>query len=229
MSEILDSKVCLEPIAILFDWDGVLADTKDVLKEAYLNTFSEMQLEPFAFDALHELPGTSLRDYFPLIFQERALEAEKIFYKHVYETHLKFLKAMEGAQNLLEYIEKIGLPMSIVSNKRGDILRKEVQHLGWDHYFYKIVGSKDCVKDKPSPLPAYYALEGKNISLPNDAIWFIGDWAADMECAHRAGVTPVLMGNPTLKNDKNFFFKPKIYVDSCLDLKKFISQRRGDR
>lgn len=229
MSEILDPKVCLNPIAILFDWDGVLADTKDVLREAYLNTFSEMRLEPFAFDTLHQLPGTSLRDYFPLIFQSRALEAEKIFYRHVYETHLKFLKSMEGAQNLLEYIEKIGLTMSIVSNKRGDILRKEVQHLGWGHYFYKIVGSKDCEKDKPSPLPAYSALEGKNISLPNDAIWFIGDWAADMECAHRAGVTPVLMNNPTLKSDKGFLFKPRIYVDSCCDLKHLISQRRGAR
>ncbi len=225
MSEILDPKVCLDPIAILFDWDGVLADTKDVLKEAYLNTFSEMKLEPFAFDALHQLPGTSLRDYFPLIFQSRALEAEKIFYKHVHQTHLKFLRPMQNAQNLLEYIKEIGIPMSIVSNKRGDILRKEVEYLGFDHYFYKIVGSKDCEKDKPSPLPAYYALEGKNISLPNDAIWFIGDWAADMECAHRAGVTPVLMNNPTLKNDKNFLFKPKIYVESCLDLKNFLSGR----
>ena len=135
----------------LFDWDGVLADTKDVLKEAYLNTFAEMRLEPFAFDALHQLPGTSLRDYFPVIFQARAPEAEKIFYKHVHETHLKFLKSMEGAEKLLEYLKKSGLVMSIVSNKRGDILRKEVEHLGWKDYFYRIVGSKDCEKDKPSP------------------------------------------------------------------------------
>ena len=224
MAEILDKNVCLFPVAILFDWDGVLVDTKDLIKEAYLKTFEAVGQEPIPIDTLHQLPGTSLRDYFPHIFGAKAPEAEAAFYKYVHENHLSCLKQMEGAADLLTYIHSVGVPMAVISNKRGDILRKEIKHLGFESFFFDVVGSKDCAEDKPSAIPVQHILAKKNFSLPNDQVWLVGDWTADMECAHAAGVVPLLMNNPVIKRDKNNPFPPKIYLESCLDLKNFIIQ-----
>lgn len=224
MAEILDKKVCLTPSVILFDWDGVLVDTKDLIKEAYLKTFEVVGKEPLPIDTLHQLPGTSLRDYFPHIFGAQAPEAEAAFYKYVHENHLSCLKQMEGAQDLLESIRSLDIPMAVISNKRGDILRKEIKHLSFDDFFFDVVGSKDCDEDKPSAVPVRHILSKKKIKIPNDHIWLVGDWTADMECAYNAGVTAVLMNNPKIKNDKNSHFPPKIYVESCLDLKNFLIQ-----
>lgn len=230
MVEILDPTVCLEPIAILFDWDGVLVDTKEVIKAAYLKTFEDVGKEPIPIDTLHQLPGTSLRDYFPQIFGAQAKRAEMVFYQYIHENHLSCLKKMEGADELLEVLYALGVPMAVISNKRGDILRKEITYLGFERFFFAAVGSKDCVEDKPSSIPVEYILEKKNLSLPNNQIWLVGDWTADMECAHKAAIVPVLFNNMSLKEDPKNLFPPKIYVNSCLDLKNFLIQymKRGN-
>lgn len=224
MVEILDENVCLTPVAILFDWDGVLVDTKDLIKEAYLKTFEALGQKPLPIDTLHQLPGTSLRDYFPHIFGVHAQTAEAVFYKYVHENHLSCLKKTEGAEELLDFLHSLEVPMAVISNKRGDILRKEIKHLRFESFFFDVVGSKDCSEDKPSSLPVRHILDKKKIVLPNDQVWLIGDWTADMECAHKAGIVPVLLNNPKLKQDKKSPFPPKIYVNSCLDLKNFFIQ-----
>ncbi|MDC0349186.1 HAD family hydrolase [Alphaproteobacteria bacterium] len=224
MADILDRTVCLKPKIILFDWDGVLVDTKDLIKEAYLRTFKELDQEPLPIDTLHQLPGTSLRDYFPRIFGKHASKAEEIFYKYVHENHLSCLKRTENSKELLEFIASLNIPMAVVSNKRGDLLRKEIKHLEFESFFFDVVGSKDCSEDKPSDVPVRHVLGKKNISLPNEKIWFIGDWTADMECAHASGIVPILFNNLSLKNSKKNPFPPKIYVNSCLDLKNLLIQ-----
>ena len=224
MAEILDKKVCLNPVAILFDWDGVLVDTKELIAEAYLKTFEAVGMDPLPIDTLHQLPGTSLRDYFPHIFGARAKEAETTFYRHIHENHLSCLKQTEGAGEVLAFLHTLGMPMAVISNKRGDILRKEIKHLGFESFFFEVVGSNDCPEDKPSAVPVRYILSKKKIPLPNDRVWLVGDWLADLECAHRAGVVPVLLNNPKLKRDKKNLFPPKIYLNSCLDLKNFLIQ-----
>jgi phosphoglycolate phosphatase len=224
MAELVGENVCLNPVVILFDWDGVLVDTKDLIKEAYLRTFEAVGQEPLPIDTLHQLPGTSLRDYFPHIFGAHAKKAEAAFYHYIHENHLSCLKKTEGAKELLEFLHSLDIPMAVISNKRGDILRKEIKHLGFEPFFFAVVGSKDCAEDKPSTVPVRYILEQKNIKLPNDKVWLIGDWIADLECAHKAGIVPVLLNNPKLKRDKKNLFPPKIYLNSCLDLKNFLIQ-----
>lgn len=224
MPEILDPNVCLTPEVILFDWDGVLVDTKDLIQEAYLATFAALDQEPIEIDTVHQLPGTSLRDYFPQIFGKEAEEAEKVFYQYVHENHISSLKSMPHAKDLLETIYAHKIPMAVVSNKRGDILRKEAKHLSYDCFFYEIIGATDCAEDKPSKVPVVHALKPQKKRLPNPKIWFVGDWKADMECADNAGIVPVLMGNTVLKNPGKGGIMPKIYVESCLDLKNLLIQ-----
>lgn len=220
---LVDFNTIQKPVAILFDWDGVLVDTKDLIKDAYLETFKAMGQAPLEIDTLHQLPGTSLRDLFPKIFGQKALDAEKVFYAYIHANHLSQLRAMAGGLELLKTIFAAGIPMGVISNKRGDILRKEVQHLHYQGYFVDVVGSKDLSEDKPSTVPVSYVLSKMGLAA-SPSIWFVGDWKADMECAHRAGLTPVLFHNPTLKKPGPQGFPPKIYVESCLDLKNLFNQ-----
>lgn len=202
----------------------MIVDTKDLLKDAYLKTFEAIGREALPIDTLHQLPGTSLRDYFPHIFGDQAGKAQDIFYAYINQNHLLKLKTTQGASEVLDFIYSLSIPMAVISNKRGDILRKEIKHLGFEKFFFSVVGSKDCSEDKPSRVPVQFILQQKNISIPNDHVWLIGDWKADLECAHNAGITPVLINNPSLKNIKFNPFPPKIYLESCLDLKNFLIQ-----
>ena len=82
--------------------------------------------------------------------------------------------------------------LAVVSNKRGDLLRKEAQHLIWNNYFTNIVGANDAQTDKPSVAPVDMVLRG-HIDPAQEPVWFVGDTDIDMECAWNAKCVPILL------------------------------------
>ena len=86
------------------------------------------------------------------------------------------------------------LPLAVVSNKQGPILRREAEHLGWAPRFRALVGAGDCAADKPDPAPMQAALAAVGQGASPE-VWYVGDTRLDMEAARRAGVSAVLLGD----------------------------------
>jgi phosphoglycolate phosphatase len=82
----------------------------------------------------------------------------------------------------------------VVSNKTGELLRREVARLGWSALFGSVVGAGDAAADKPASEPVHLALAPSGVT-PGEAVWFVGDTAVDMECARNSGCTAVLLGD----------------------------------
>lgn len=181
------------PKAILFDWDNTLVDTWPIIHAALHNTFVQMGKEPWTLDMVKQRVSRSMRDSFPEIFGENWQTAGDIYQNHFRTHHLTQLTALEGSASILSELAKHPVYLAVVSNKRGDNLRLEVEHIGWKPYFSKIIGASDMARDKPFPEPVHAALEGSNISAGKD-VWFIGDSAVDMECAHATGCIPIWYG-----------------------------------
>lgn len=118
------------PSAILFDWDNTLVDNWAVIRAALNAALTAMGQAPWSLAETRARVRASLRDSFPKMFGARWPEAEKIFYDRFAETHLAELRAMPGAGRLLAGLTGAGLPLAVVSNKRGGYLRAEAAHLG---------------------------------------------------------------------------------------------------
>jgi len=175
------------PTAILFDWDNTLVDSWDSIHWALNRTLDAMGHPSWDMAETRRRVALSLRDSFPALFGERWQEARKLYYDSFAEIHLAHLKPLAGAPNILERLNKAGIPMGVISNKSGPFIRKEVAHLGWTSYFNPLMGAGDAEADKPSDLPVRLALGV--IGVPADAnVWFIGDAPVDMECAANAGI-----------------------------------------
>jgi phosphoglycolate phosphatase len=84
--------------------------------------------------------------------------------------------------------------LAVVSNKTGELLRREVAQLGWSGFFGRIVGAGDAPSDKPASDPVHLALQPSGVP-PGDEVWFVGDTAIDMECARNSGCVAVLLRN----------------------------------
>jgi phosphoglycolate phosphatase len=100
---------------------------------------------------------------------------------------------LPGAADALAALKGAGIYLGVVSNKRGDLLRREADHLGWTPHFGRLVGAGDAVRDKPDPAPVAMALRPAGIA-PGREVWFVGDTGIDMACARNAGCIPVLVG-----------------------------------
>ncbi|MHA1539246.1 MAG: HAD family hydrolase [Alphaproteobacteria bacterium] len=199
-----------KPQAILFDWDNTLVDSFGVIHKAFDSTLFEMGMGHCDRTEMDRLLGTaSLRDNFPKIFGDRWKDAKDLYYGYFEKHHLTSFTALDGVSDMLAILHRMEIYMAVVSNKRGDYLRAEVEASGWQKYFPKVVGANDVKRDKPQPDPIYHALQGTDI-IPlngNDTVWFVGDSNVDMEAAHHADCLPIRVAPPHLKapeDDPNF-------------------------
>lgn len=181
------------PHAILFDWDSTLVDNWAAIYEALNATLVAMGHEPWNRAEMRARVRESARNSFPRVFGERWHEAMRIFYDRFTANHLETLTARPGAAEMLAGLAAEDIYLGVVSNKRGDLLRREAVHLNWAAYFARMVGAMDAAEDKPAVAAIELALAGSGIPR-GPAVWFVGDAAIDVECARNAGCTAVLMG-----------------------------------
>jgi phosphoglycolate phosphatase len=120
---------------------------------------------------------------------------------------------------MLERFTADGLYLGVVSNKRGDLLRREAAHLGWDRHFGRLVGAGDAPQDKPAVAPVDMALEGSGIER-GPLVWFVGDSPLDIDCARNAGCVAVLLGPADRELDVIGRSVPDLRVDDCAMLVK---------
>lgn len=183
----------IKPSAIIFDWDNTLVDTWPVIHTALNATMEAMQKPLWTYDMTKQRVRKSMRDSFPEIFGEHWEEAGKVYQQQYRSNHLNTLQPLPEAEPVLQAIQALGLYCVVVSNKKGNTLREEVTHLGWDHYFASVVGSDDAARDKPYCEPVHLAFD-KSPHVLSEQVWFVGDSDIDLECARNAGCTAVLYG-----------------------------------
>lgn len=178
------------PDMILFDWDNTLIDTTPVLFKAYNVLRDRYDLPVLTMDEYKAATGISLRESFPQMFGDRWTEAREVYLNAYRQYNLTELCPFPDAERLVAFCaEKIGA-VGVVSNKTSEILRKEIEKLGWGKYFKAVVGAGDAERDKPAADPALKAV--RDAGLPSSAVvWFAGDGDADIACARAAGCRPV--------------------------------------
>jgi phosphoglycolate phosphatase len=182
------------PRAILFDWDNTLVDSWGTIHEALNFLMRTMGRLEWSMAETRERVRLSLRDTFPLLFGEDWEEARRIYLDKFQEIHLDRLSPLPGREVMLRALTEGGIYLGVVSNKTGELLRREVARLGWSSLFGRIVGAGDAPSDKPASAPVHLALSPSGVPA-GGAVWFVGDTAIDMECAENSGCVAVLLGD----------------------------------
>jgi len=188
------------PRAILFDWDNTLVDNWPAIHEALNATFAAMGHDPWTLAETKARVRRSLRDSFPEMFGARWTEARKIFYDTFAAVHIDRLAPVAGVEETLNWLAGKDIYLAVVSNKSGKYLRAEARALGWERFFGRLVGATDAEADKPAAAPVRLALEGTGIA-PSRDVWFVGDGAIDVQCALAAGLRPLLLEGPEIRDE----------------------------
>jgi phosphoglycolate phosphatase len=178
------------PKAVLFDWDNTLVDTWPMIHQAISATMVHMGHQPWSFEKVKSTAHASARDSFPKIFGEEWPKAYAFFYDYLKNADHSNLMVLDSAVNVLRSLAHHSIPIGVVSNKRADHLRQEINALGWNHFFQSIVGSGDAEKDKPHPEPILEALRLMGLA-PSLDVLFIGDTPVDWQASQAAGCFPI--------------------------------------
>lgn len=212
-----------KPKTVLFDWDNTLVDTWVTIHTAMNKTLDHYHYPLWDFETFKVHSHQSSRNLFSKIFKDKWQQARAFFYEQMNEIHLEQLTVLPYVFELLNFLKEKGIPSGVISNKHGDLLRKEIEHLRWQDFFQTVVGSGDADQDKPNPDPILLALKNMTFS-PSCDHWYIGDTITDWQAAHASGCQPIaLWTNPNTPNitSKTDFTIP--YLKSCEALLSEIS------
>ena len=209
------------PQAIIYDWDNTLVDSWPPIHDALNTTLVAFDLAPWSMDEVRERVRKSLRESFPDLFGDQWHIAADIFYKRYDEIHANSILPIKGISKMLAFNSELGIFQAIVSNKRGDYLRKEAETLGWTDFFGPIIGANDAASDKPAIDPVHLAL-CKSGFVAGQTVWFVGDTDIDMQCAINANCVPVLMRAGIEKKGEFDNFPPQLRFQTAEALCKHL-------
>ncbi|MFH5923286.1 HAD family hydrolase [Roseomonas xinghualingensis] len=147
----------LRPAAVLFDCDGVLADSEAVANGAIADDLTERGW-PMSMEAAKAVfMGTALPDMIPIIEEHlgRPLPADwsrQIVDRILARYQAGDLDPIPGAQEAVEAVAAAGIPMAIASNSGRDELRTKAGILPFFHHFQgRLLCFEDVARPKPHP------------------------------------------------------------------------------
>ncbi|MGW7199453.1 HAD-IA family hydrolase [Streptomyces chryseus] len=173
--------------AVVFDLDGVLVDSYEVMREAFSVAYREVVgagEAPFAEYNRH------LGRYFPDIMKIMGLplEMEAPFVRESYRLASQ-VPVFDGVPEMLRELRGRGIPLAVATGKAGDRARALLGQLGLADMFETIIGSDEVAHPKPAPDMVRLAVSVLG-ARPEETV-MIGDAVTDLQSAHGAGVAAV--------------------------------------
>ena len=183
--------------AVLWDLDGVIADTADSHYLAWKDVFGkrgvDFSREDFMrfFGRRHDtiIEFALGKDLPPKDF-EAVAEAKQADYRRRVSRNLK---AMPGAIELLKSLKEHGIKSAIASSAPIENIVIILRGLGIEGYFQSIAPGTEVAEGKPSPQVFLLAAEKLGVSPANCVV--IEDAIAGVSAAGRAGMKCVAVAN----------------------------------
>jgi AHBA synthesis associated protein len=173
--------------AVVFDLDGVIVDSSDVMREAFSIAYAEVVGDgPAPFEEYNKHMGR----YFPDIMRLMGLplEMEEPFVRESYRLAHR-VPLFPGVRETLEELRARGIRMAIATGKSGPRARSLLDTLGVLGLFDHVIGSDEVPRPKPAPDIVLQALG--LMGVPPAQAMMVGDAAIDLISGREAGATTV--------------------------------------
>jgi pyrophosphatase PpaX len=204
--------------AFLFDLDGTLIDSIDLIIRSYRHTLKVHR----GFEPPDELwmrgVGQPLRVQFRAFTDdEKEIEEMIATYREFnFAHHDDLVRAYPGIVPEVKRLRAAGHRMGVVTSKMRAGAMRGLRLAGIEDDFEVVVGADDVPNPKPHPEPVLEALKRLNVEPAHAA--FVGDSRFDIESGHAAGVrAAAALWGPFGRADLDAF-KPDHWLEKPADL-----------
>lgn len=176
--------------AIIFDFDGTLADTQRGIIATAQEVLRRMGFPPADERALAATIGLPLRENFTRGAGLSDEEADRavVIYREIFETFaIPAITLFPGVESVLATLAARGVPMAVASSRGQHSLEGLMHHLGLDRYIPLsfVFGVETAARPRPAP-DILYVILGKLGAKPEEAL-VVGDTTFDIEMGRAAG------------------------------------------
>ncbi len=188
--------------AVLFDFDGTLVDTTEMIHQSMKHaTSSVLGREDIPRETLLANVGRPLPRQMELIDAENAELLLEAYRSHHEQHHDTLIGEFPGVEESLARLGSAGIKVAVVTSKRRLSVEMALKNFpGLRSVVDRFVTLEDTTEHKPNPEPLLRALE--LLGVPKERAAYVGDSPFDVEAAKAAGLASVAVSWGAFSEDR---------------------------
>jgi 2-phosphoglycolate phosphatase len=173
--------------AILFDFDGTLADSFSAIAASTNHVRQHYGLPALPERTVRASVGFGLPQLMSELVPNAPSEVAMAIYRDHHDTVMSQLtELLPGVAETLAKLHESGVRLAICSNKPSRFTKQLVRDLGIADRFDTVLGPDDVGVPKPNPTMLHEAMN--RLAVSSHETLYVGDMIVDVEVARAAGV-----------------------------------------
>jgi beta-phosphoglucomutase len=190
-----------DPLAVIFDVDGVVTDSYAPHFLSWQRMFGELG-RTFSEDDFRATFGRTNRDIFGELYEGSLAEEQirawgdrkEVLYREIIAE--KFT-AMPGAVELIDALADAGIKVGVGSSGPPENIRVTLEKLERAHRVGAVVTAVDVTRGKPDP--QVFLIAAERLGVPPARCAVVEDAVQGVEAANRAGMTSIGITSTTTR------------------------------
>jgi pyrophosphatase PpaX len=176
----------MNPAALLFDLDGTLTDSIDLIVHCYQKTVKEFLGQELTRDEVIPAIGCSLFALFAALSPDRWPQMVAEYRAEYARLADDWVTLYTEITDVFTLLESKNIPIGVVTSKGSDSALPALARFGLDERIAMLVTFEDTETHKPDPAPLLLAAE--RLELAPEICWYVGDSTHDLIAARAAGM-----------------------------------------
>ena len=175
---------------ILFDLDGTLLNTRNLINRSFVHTFEHFRPDHILTDEeLDSFFGPSLRQTFSRYSSDPAEIEEMVKYYREFNisNHDEMVTVFPNAKEVLKKLHRKGYKLGVVSSKKTDLVEHGLFIFNLLEYMSVVIGEEDVKNPKPDPEGINDAMK----QLKSSKAMYVGDGLGDIAAGKNASIDTV--------------------------------------
>lgn len=200
---------------VLFDLDGTLADTIDLIIASYQHALSTIG-EEREIDIIRDWIGQSLMATFERDWPGHGENLVTVYRAWNQAHHDDFIKPYAGMTTLLDRLLNAGARLAVVTSKPRWVAVRAMDALDLTDRLPLLTTHEDTTAHKPDPEPLLHAAD--RLGIEPSVCAYVGDAAVDVLAARAAGMTSIAVTWGAGSRARLETVSPDHLVDSAAEL-----------
>lgn len=177
--------------AFIWDLDGTLLDSYEIIVSSLYETYKEHGIELNKEDIHKHVIQFSVSSFIQQMEEKTGMVFDKMKarYSEISDIKKMNIQAIPNAKEVLKKLTEQGAE-NFVFTHRGKSTESVLKNLDLYQYFKEVITSQSAFPRKPEPDAINYLIEKHNLNRLST--FYVGDRTIDMECAKNAKVNGVL-------------------------------------
>ena len=217
-------------VAVVFDMDGVLFDTKRIGVQCWTEA-----AEPTGLQNAREIARMCIGRTIPgtkeVFMEEAAKQGVALDFEKLHEDCARLILEKEerdglpvkpGVHEILEYLYERKIPVALATSSKKDIVLSHLEKTGITKYFRKIVTGDMVSHGKPAP--DIYIKACEELEAAPENVIAIEDSFNGIRSASAAGLHPIMVPDQ-LQPTEEILLLAETKCDSLLEVRKLLQEK----